>query len=356
MVYYEPAGTVSRTQMGDRDRDRRARDLRRYETILESLDDAVYAIRPDGTIVYVNERYAELKGVDREELLGTDIYDWVSEETAKRARRERAAMREEGRDAGSIEYEFEPVDGEPFPAEMRFGPTDLGGGEGLGRVGVIRDVSERKRRERELERRNERLDEFASIVSHDLRNPLDVARGRLDLAREERDSEHLEAVARAHDRMATLIDDLLTLAREGVDVESTEPVDLAAVVEECWRGVDTADATLNAEASLTVRADRSRLKQLLENLLRNAVTHGGEAVTVTVGGLDGGFYVADDGPGIPEDERDDVFEAGHTTDPDGTGFGLAIVERVAEAHGWAVAVVESAEGGARFEFTGVDVE
>ena len=343
--------------MGDRDRHRRARDLRRYETILESLDDAVYAIRPDGTIVYVNERYAEMKGVDRERLLGTDIYDWVSEETATRARRERAAMREEGRDAGVIEYEFEAVDGEPFPAEMRFGPTDLGDGEEeLGRVGVIRDVSDRKRRERELERRNERLDEFASIVSHDLRNPLDVARGRLDLAREERDSEHLEAVARAHDRMATLIDDLLTLAREGVDVESLEPVDLAAVAEECRRGVDTAAATLNVAASVTVRADRSRLKQLLENLLRNAVSHGGETVTVTVGDLDGGFYVADDGPGIPEGERDAVFEAGHTTDPDGTGFGLAIVERIAEAHGWAVAVAESAEGGARFEFTGVDVE
>jgi PAS domain S-box-containing protein len=356
MVYYEPTGTVSRTQMGDRDRDRSARDLRRYETILESLDDAVYAIRPDGTIVYVNERYAEMKGVDREALLGTDIYDWVGEETAKRARQERAAMREEGRDAGSIEYEFEPVDGEPFPAEMRFGPTDIVDGSELGRVGVIRDVSERKRRERELERRNERLDEFASIVSHDLRNPLDVARGHLDLAREGDDSPHLEAVSRAHDRMATLVDDLLTLAREGLDVESPEPVDLGAVTRECWRGVATADAALNVETSRTVRADRSRLKQLLENLLRNAVTHGGEAVTITVGDLDDGFYVADDGPGIPEGERDEVFEAGRTTTPEGTGFGLAIVERVAEAHGWAVAVVESAEGGARFEFTGVDVE
>ncbi|MEZ3163795.1 ATP-binding protein [Halorubrum sp. RMP-47] len=342
--------------MKDSDPDRRERDLRRYETILESLDDAVYAIRPDSTIVYVNERYAEMKGVDRDELIGTDIYDWVSEETAMQARRERAEMQERDRDAGVIEYEFEPVDGEPFPAEMRFGSTDLGDGEELGRVGVIRDISERKRRERELERRNERLDEFASIVSHDLRNPLDVARGRLELAREERDSQHLEAVARAHDRMATLIDDLLTLAREGVDVESLEPVALDAVTEECWRSVETADATLRAEATSTVRADRSRLKQLLENLLRNAVSHGGPAVTVTVGDLEGGFYVADDGPGIPEDEREEVFGAGHTTDPEGTGFGLAIVERVAEAHGWAVDVTDGPDGGARFEFTGVDVE
>jgi len=153
----------------------------------------------------------------------------VCEETAEQARAEREAMREDDRDTGVVEYEFEPADGEPFPAEMRFGRTGGDDRAALGRVGVIRDITGRKRRERELERRNERLDEFASIVSHDLRNPLNVAAGRLELAREEHDSDHLEAVARAHDRMATLIDDLLTLAREGVDVESLEPVDLAAV-------------------------------------------------------------------------------------------------------------------------------
>ncbi|ELZ50450.1 PAS/PAC sensor signal transduction histidine kinase [Halorubrum coriense DSM 10284] len=342
--------------MDDRNPDRRARDLSRYETILGSLDDAVYAIRSDGTVAYVNERYAEMKGVDRDKFLGTGTYDWGSEETARLARREHTEMWEAAHNTGVVEYEFEPIDGEPFPAEMRFGPTDLGDGEELGRVGVIRDISERKYRERELQRQNERLDEFASIVSHDLRNPLDVAQGYLGLAREEHDSPHLEAVAKAHDRMGTLIDDLLTLAREGVDVESLEPVALGAVTEECWQGVETADTTLRAEATATIRADRSRLKQLLENLLRNAVSHGGPAVTITVGDLDSGFYVADNGPGIPEDERNEVFGRDHTANPEGAGLGLAIVERVAEAHGWAVGVTDGPDGGARFEFTGVDVE
>ncbi|PSQ57313.1 PAS domain-containing sensor histidine kinase [Halobacteriales archaeon SW_8_68_21] len=330
------------------------RTVHRYETILESLDDGVYAIRSDGTIVYVNERYAEMKGVDRSALLGTDIYEWVSDETGEQALAERAAMREEGRDAGTVEYEFESVDGDTFPAEMRFGWVGPDGDEEVGRVGVIRDISDRKRRERELERQNERLDAFASIVSHDLRNPLNVARGRLELAREESDPRHLDDVERAHERMETLIDDLLTLARDGEDAGDLEPVDLDTLVRECWEGVGTAGASLRVEADLMVRADRSRLRQVLENLIRNAVDHGGADVTVVVGDLDGGFYVEDDGPGIPESDRDRVFEGGYTTDPDGTGFGLEIVSEVAAAHDWSVRAAEGTGGGARFEFTGVD--
>ena len=206
----------------------------------------------------------------------------------------------------------------------------------------------------ELERQNDRLAEFAGVVSHDLRNPLEVARGRTELARDECDSEHLTAVERAHDRMAALIDDLLTLAREGDPVTDAAPVDLGRVVGSCWRTVDTRDATLRAEAEGMIAADEGRLKQLLENLIRNAIEHGGADVTVTVGTLPDGFYVADDGPGIDPERREAVFDAGHSTSQSGTGFGLRIVEQVADAHGWSVRAVESEAGGARFEITGVE--
>ncbi|QLG62771.1 GAF domain-containing protein [Halorarum salinum] len=210
-------------------------------------------------------------------------------------------------------------------------------------------------KERTLRRQNERLDEFASVVSHDLRNPLNVARGRLSLAREDCDSEHLDDVARAHDRMGTLIDDLLTLAREGRTAIETGPVDLGDAVETCRRTVDTADATLVADADLVVHADAGRLQQLLENLVRNAVEHAGPTVTIGVGGLDDGFYVEDDGPGIPPDRRGDVFDMGYSTAEGGTGFGLPIVERIADSHGWEVAVTEGVDGGVRVEISGVDV-
>jgi len=220
--------------------------------------------------------------------------------------------------------------------------------------------SERElRAEREvLERQNERLERLAGIVSHDLRNPLTVANGRLELlgADRDRDEEHIAAIERAHDRMEALIEDLLTLAREGEGATDPEPVDVAAVAAKCWEFVETDAATLAVEATATIRADHGRLQQLLENCVRNAVEHGATDgdLTVTVGDCEGGFYVADDGPGIPEDERDRVFEAGFSSADDGTGLGLNIVAGIAGSHGWDVAVRESEAGGARFEVTGVE--
>jgi len=213
-------------------------------------------------------------------------------------------------------------------------------------------------RKADLTRQNERLEEFASVVSHDLRNPLQLAKGRLDLAREDADSEHLESIDYALDRMDRIVEDVLWLAREGRDIGSTEPVALGDAVASAWAVV--ADGVADAELRYAddvdechIEADRDRLGQLLENLLRNAVEHAGEGVTVTVGELEGGFYVADDGPGIPEEERETVFDAGHSQSGEGTGFGLNIVRQVAAAHGWDVRITESSAGGARLEFTGV---
>ncbi|WP_257298705.1 HAMP domain-containing sensor histidine kinase [Haloarchaeobius sp. FL176] len=213
--------------------------------------------------------------------------------------------------------------------------------------------------ERELEHqhaedRMARLDEFAGVLSHDLRNPLNVAQGCLESVKETGDPDDFEGVAAALDRMEALITDALTVAREGRPVTDYEAVPLDTVVRDCWRMVDTADATLVMESRRTVRADASRLQRLLENLVRNALQHGGSEVTVVVGDLPEGFYVADDGPGIPPDRRAEVRESGFTTAEDGTGFGLSIVQSIAEAHGWSVEITESEEGGARFEFHGVD--
>ncbi|RAW47119.1 histidine kinase [Halorubrum sp. 48-1-W] len=216
---------------------------------------------------------------------------------------------------------------------------------------------ELRRNRDELKRQNERLAEFADVVSHDLRNPLTVAAGRLRLVEEECDSDNLDAVARAHDRMGELIDDLLTLAREGEGVGELEPTDLGDLLDRCWIHVDRPPgARLRVDVDRTVRADRTRLQQLFENLIRNSIEHGGRDVTVTVGELaDGdGFYFEDDGVGIPPDARTDVFGPRYSTAEGGTGFGLSIVERIAEAHGWEVRIVDGPDGGARFEVTGVE--
>ncbi|MUV56543.1 sensor histidine kinase [Halogeometricum sp. CBA1124] len=251
-----------------------------------------------------------------------------------------------------------------------------------------------------LQAQNERLDKFASVVSHDLRNPLSVARGYAELARETGDDDHFERIDEAHDRIERIVSDLLVLAREGDVLGETETVVLSAAAESAWQSVDVGgDAesddgtpTLVVSDEATFEADPDRLRHLFENLFRNSVEHGSrrasgrsapgdsvehgsassrpaaddavehgsaseatasDGLTVEVGALpDGGFYVQDDGPGIPGSDRKRVFERGFSTD-EGTGLGLAIVDEIASAHGWESRVAESAAGGARFEFAPV---
>jgi signal transduction histidine kinase len=237
---------------------------------------------------------------------------------------------------------------------------------------------------------------FASMVSHDLRNPLSVAKGHIDLARTEGNHEDIETAERALDRMNDLIDDVLQLARQGQPIDESERVDLGTIAERSWEMVDSGGAELLVEAAAEIDADPDRLSRLFENLFRNSVEHGatgpdsqthqdsvehgstgnrpqaddsvehgstssrtqsddsiehgGPDVTVRVGALDrGGFYVEDDGAGIPEDEREDVFGSGYSTEEEGTGFGLAIVKEIVDAHGWTIRVTAGREGGARFE-------
>ena len=271
------------------------------------------------------------------------------------------------------------------------------------------DITERKERERELERQNDRLEEFASIVSHDLRNPLNVARGYLELADQTDEDQYFHRTNEALERMHDIIESVLALARHGRSLDDTREVSLADAANRAWRNVDTDTATLHVADDATLQADPSRFGSLLENLFANAIQHGTEgstasatadtpdfdsldgadvpqsgasdgdvedsssraadgdspdSIAITVGTLDSssggdnagddstrGFYVEDDGVGISADKRDLVFEYGETRSEEGTGFGLAIVKSVAEAHGWTPTICESDAGGARFEFS-----
>jgi PAS domain S-box-containing protein len=217
-------------------------------------------------------------------------------------------------------------------------------------VGITRNVTDRVERERQLRRQKERLDEFAGVISHDLRNPLNVAHGRATLLDEESESEHLDALLRALDRMEEIVTDTLALARQGDTIGETETIRLTDIVGKCWATVETGEASIEIADEMSFQGDRERLRQVFENLFRNAVEHGGTGVAVRVGGVDGRtIYVEDDGTGIPTDRHDDVFEPGYSSTGEGTGFGLAIVKRIVEAHGWAVSVTTGTDGGARFE-------
>jgi len=201
-----------------------------------------------------------------------------------------------------------------------------------------------------------RLEAVATVISHDVQNLIGVANGRLELVMEG-NLDQLEAVERAHERLLDLTDDLVTVLRTGDSVHSIEPVELEAEARRAWNTVDAPEASLSVTEPATIMADASSLCQLFENLFRNAIDHAGPDVTVTVGPrTDGtGFSVADDGPGIPPEDRESVFEMGFSTGRDRTGYGLSIVDRIADAHGWTVSVGESEAGGARFDLTGVEL-
>ena len=259
-------------------------------------------------------------------------------------------------------------------------------GAALGIAFGLFDIERRrtKRRGAELERQVDRLEEFASVVSHDLRSPLTVAKGNMELIGDNDavDEELIAHVEFAHDRMSEITEDSLALARGGNEVTDPEPVELTDIATQAWQTVGGDDETLSVATEMQLDADPERLLRLLENLFRNAIEHGADGddsddggdpiaaglpddygddepsesvldgLSITVGELTDakGFYVADNGDGIPEEEREDVFEAGVSSSGTGSGLGLAIVRRIAQAHGWTVSVTDADGGGARFEF------
>ncbi|MEZ3117551.1 PAS domain-containing sensor histidine kinase [Halobaculum sp. MBLA0147] len=352
--------------VNSRDISLRRRERRRYRglaeeyrTLLQSVEDNIFFLDVESTEdgrVYrfdrLNRSYEEQTGITTEDVRGETPVEVFGEElgTELRANYERCAAAGE-----PISYQEEV----PVETGARFWQTVLTpvveGGDVTRIIGITRNVTERVKRERQLESQNEQLEEFASVVSHDLRNPLSVAQARTELLADEVDSEHVPPVSRSLDRMEEIVDDTLTLAKQGQVVSESEPVPLGDLVESCWENVDAGAAAVELESDVTVVGDRSRLQHVFENLFRNALDHGGTNVTVRVGRSDDHeLYVEDSGPGIPEEERERVFEPGHTSTREGTGFGLTIVRRIAEAHGWTVSIVDGADGGARFEFSGVE--
>jgi two-component system OmpR family sensor kinase len=211
---------------------------------------------------------------------------------------------------------------------------------------------ERQKHYQALDRQNERLNEFAGVLTHDLRNPLTSARGYTELVSEmvsDPEAGYLQTVLDSLDRMETLITETLALARDGGDVGEREPVDLATVAKAAWDTVNPANARLEIDTDRELLADKSRLRQLFENLFRNVDEHCGSDVTVTVRNTDDGFVVADDGPGLPPSVADTLFDS--DSELGQVGLGLLIIERIVSGHGWHGQV--TVNGGTTFTFTGL---
>jgi PAS domain S-box-containing protein len=335
------------------DRKERERELERYEAYLEESTDIITILGEEGQIKYQSPSVTRILGYGQDELIGENGFDYLHPEDRDDIWECFADLAAEPGATTTVEGRFRTADDEWRWIQVR-ATNQLDNDAINGIVTNNRDITERKRQQQELARQNERLEEFARVVAHDLRNPLNVASARVELAQDDPGGDHLSSAVDAIERSQTLIDDLLEIARTDDEVTETEPVDIVDVTECCWEHVVGQDCELYIEAEQTVVANRTRLQQLLENLLGNAVEHNEAAVTVKIGGLEDGFYVADDGCGLPEGAREEVFEPGYSTGEQGTGFGLAIVEEVVEAHDWELDVTSSEAGGARFQIRGVE--
>ncbi|GAA0548350.1 PAS domain-containing sensor histidine kinase [Halorubrum ejinorense] len=343
-----------------------------YRRLVGHATEVFLLLDRDRTVRYASPAVSDTLGYDPETLVDERLPEYVHPDDWEAV-------------ADALDAAFERPD-EPTTVEVRFRSSDeswswfastvRGHPGGTGGDGVLvscHDITERVAQRQRLQRQNDRLNEFANVVSHDLRNPLNVAQGHAAMLAERVAADadlrtNVDVVRRSLDRMDDIIDDTLTLAREGQPVGEPEPAELATVARKSWESVATDSATLEVVDEATLYCDASRLRNVFENLFRNALDHGTDGdghVTVTVGRIDAfytttraaddgdGFYVEDDGRGIPPAEREAVFEPGHTSTESGTGFGLAIVKRIADAHGWNVTLREGKAGGARFEFTGV---
>jgi signal transduction histidine kinase len=316
---------------------RAAVDARRHEQAVAAAGEGLAVKDAAGRYRLANDRFATLS--DREGVVGATDADLFDPALARRRETTDERARETGRRTDRERF----GDGDR-PVETTRQPVT--GPPGL--AVATRDVSGAVEREADLRERLQRLDAFASMVSHDLRGPLDRVEGYVEIARETGDTDYLDEVEDAVARVGEVVDATLAVAR-AEDATDPEPLELGTAARRAWeRSVDDEAATMTADER-SLSADPDLLARLLENLFRNAAEHAGPGATVRVGATDAGFYVADDGGGLPEDLRDRAFEPGVTTAQRGTGLGLAVVAWAADAHGWTVEAGESEAGGARFD-------
>ncbi len=363
--------------------------------VIENMDDAVFVFDRNDILRYVNSAALRLLDPETEAAITGEAVETVFADYPELLARYRQPSTGPTTDSHTLQF---VVDGERCYYDLRGSTITNSFGMTTGAVVVARDVTETNRqrtelRERteeleakkaQLEQQNEQLDQFSSFVSHDLRSPLQVARGYLRLVKQTENLDHLDEIDDSLQRMDAMVDDLRELTRVDQSDLSTEPIVVESAARQVWGQVDSGTASLEVDHSGEILADREFLLHVFENLFRNSMEHGSigsratpddsvehgstsnrtqsgdsverenDGVTVRVGSLTDGLFVEDDGPGIPEDERESVLEHGYSTASDGTGLGLSIVSTVVEAHGWEITVTESDDGGARFELTGVD--
>jgi len=347
-------------------RTERERELRRKDRAVEAAPVGITISDPDqedNPLVYVNERYTEMTGYDESDALGRNCRFLQGEATEEEPV---AKLREAVDTAEPVTAELRNYrkNGEEFWNRLSIAPVTDENDELLSFVGFQRDITEQKRSQLALERSNERLQEFAYILSHDLQEPLRMVSSYVCLLEEELDDhldeetrEYIDFAVEGAERMRGMIDGLLLYSRVETDGETLDETDTDRVLEAVETDLELklveTDSEVVAESLPTVRGDFDQLVQLFQNLIKNAIEHGGSETTVEISATETvvghEFAISDDGPGIPADRQDEIFGLfDKGSDSDGTGIGLAICERIVTRHDGTISVESEPGEGTTF--------
>jgi PAS domain S-box-containing protein len=368
---------------------------RRLGELLESAPDAILELDDQGCIVLVNRMAEQLFGYGREELLGQAVEVLVPEHlrSGHIGHRARYVSQPVTRPMGAdLKLEARRKDGSLFPVEISLSPTRSEAGIRV--TAIVRDITDRKRiedelravqekyihelelRHRESEQANQLKSEFLSNMSHELRSPLHTIIGFTELLAEEtegplneKQQRFINHIHRDSLHLLSLINDLLDLSKiEAGRLELRhEAFDIGAVIEEALSSVrprataKSVQIRANASIPTPVFADRLRLKQILHNLLTNAIKFtpdgGNVQVEAAVRASFAEISISDTGIGIPEDQQHAVFDKFYQVrtatqgGPEGTGLGLAIAKRLVEQHGGRMWLESEPGNGSCFTFT-----
>lgn len=329
------------------------------DRVLNLSPSAVAILDEEGEIIRANEQAEQLLGLSELQMIDRNFNnaDWEVVDKDGNPLPGDALPFKQVHDGDEPVYDVEKgirrPDGETVWLSINAAPLWEGAETIQYVISVLSDESEQMAH-RQRQRANIRqLKGLGDVLSHDLGNILNIASGRLELAREAGDEDHFEAVEESLHRAEEILNELTTAIRAGSVVEEVTPVDVATVFNEAWETQETKEATKEVDTDIRIHADETALLRLFENLIRNAFEHGETTATVRLGALPDGFYVEDNGVGIPESEREKVLEPGYTTKSGGTGVGLPSIQQIVLAHNWTVEITDGTDGGARFEIADV---
>ena len=339
-----------------------------FDLLVDAVQEyAIFMLDPDGRVASWNRGAARIKGYTAAEVLGRPLSTFYTAEDVAAGEPQR--LLRAAAEHGHAEAEGWRVrkDGSRFWAAVVLNALRDTDGDLVGFAKVTRDRSENKAYEDELARSNADLEVFAGVVSHDLREPLQLITAFAEILRERmtrtdpESRELVERIARAGLRMREMLDGVRAWSRVGAGAQDMDDVDLdalaAAVLGTLQPSLSERGVEVVCDDLPTVRGDGGQLGQVLQNLIGNAAKFGATRVEVSAARENGAWVISvtDDGPGIPPELADEIFGMFSRLDAEsgvpGSGIGLAIATRVLERHGGRIWVEERPGGGSVFRFS-----